>query len=55
MIEPGRKSCGRRVITSGPLVPQIDGRENDRDLPAARGKHEAKHGVKSHETKEGNV
>jgi formate dehydrogenase major subunit len=55
MIEPGRKSRGRRVITSGLLMPQIDTRADDRDLPQARVKREAKHDVKSHETKEGNA
>src|SRR5205807_4979291 len=42
MIEPGRKSRGRRVITSGLLVPQIDTRDDDRDLPQVRGKRRAR-------------
>ena len=54
MIEAGRRSRERRVATSGPLVPQIDGRDDLRDLPVAQGKHESKHGYKSQETKEGN-
>jgi formate dehydrogenase major subunit len=54
MIEAGRRSRERRVATSGPLVRQIDGRHDLRDLPVAQGKHESKHGYKSQETKEGN-
>ncbi len=55
MIEPGRKSKGRRHITSGRLVKKLPSHEADRDLPAARHKPEAKHGYKAMETKEGNV
>jgi len=55
MIEPGRKSRARRLVTSGPLVPSIDERDDDRDLPPARGKHDTKHGFKAHETKEGHL
>jgi formate dehydrogenase major subunit len=54
MIEAGRKSRARRVVTSGPLVPSIDEQVDDRDLPPARGRHESKHGSKSAETTEGN-
>jgi formate dehydrogenase major subunit len=46
-IEPGRR--GRRLRP----IPQMDPRYEDRDLPAARRKPEAKHGAKSAETKEG--
>ncbi len=54
-IQPGRRSRGRRVVTSGALVPQISDEEDLRDLPPARGKHETKHGFKAEETKEGNI
>lgn len=54
-IEPGRRSRGRRRITSGPVRPEIDPRGWERDLPQARGKPEASHGFKAEETKEGNV
>jgi len=36
-IEAGRRSRGRRVVTSGPLVPRIPGPE-ERDLPVVRDK-----------------
>jgi formate dehydrogenase major subunit len=36
MIEPGRRSAGRRHVTTGPLSAQIDPRADDRDLPQAR-------------------
>jgi len=55
MIEPGRKSKGRRHVTSGRLVKKLPGREQDRDLPQARHKPETSHGFKAMETKEGNV
>ena len=55
MIEAGRKSTGRRHVTSGPIARQIDTREDDRDLARARGKPETKHGFKAAETKEGNT
>ena len=45
-IEPGRRSRGRRRITSGPVRPEIDPRGWERDLPQARGKPEASHGFK---------
>jgi formate dehydrogenase major subunit len=45
-IEAGRRSRGRRVVTSGPLVPGMeDGGE--RDLPAVGSKITGKHGITS--------
>lgn len=55
MIEPGRTGRERRYITSGPLVPQLPGKEDDRDLPQARRKPETGHGHKTEQTKEGHV
>jgi formate dehydrogenase major subunit len=55
MIEPGRKSKGRRQVTSGPVVKKLPSRAEERDLPPARHKPETKHGFKAMETKEGNV
>jgi formate dehydrogenase major subunit len=55
MIEAGRRSRERRVATSGPLVRQFDPEYSLRDLPVARRKPESQHGVKAHETKEGNI
>ena len=55
MIEAGRKSKGRRHLTSGRLVKKLPSREAERDLPQARHKPETKHGYKAFETKEGNV
>jgi formate dehydrogenase major subunit len=55
MIEPGRKSKGRRHVTSGRLVKKLPSEQDDRDLPEARHKPESKHGFKAMETKEGNV
>ena len=53
-IEPGRKSKGRRHITSRWFgwrnAPNMD----QRDLPVARHKPESKHGFKAMESKEGN-
>jgi formate dehydrogenase major subunit len=38
-IEAGRRSRGRRVVTSGPLVPRLaEGGGKERDLPVVRGK-----------------
>jgi len=54
-IQPGRRSKARRYITSGSIVPDLPGRENDRDLPVARHKPEAGHGVKAPHIKEGHV
>ena len=49
MLVAGRKSRGRPLIAAR----QMDLKAGDRDLPAARRKPET-HGVKAHETKEGN-
>ena len=54
-IEAGRRSKGRRHVTSGPLVRQIDPLDWQRDLPPARNKPQAAHGIKAAEIKEGNV
>jgi formate dehydrogenase major subunit len=53
-IEHGRRSQGRRHITSGPLVNPLPAREADRDLPPARHRPENLHGHKTSESKEGN-
>jgi formate dehydrogenase major subunit len=37
-IEAGRRSRGRRVVTSGPLAPRLAGDGKERDLPAVREK-----------------
>ena len=55
VIEPGRKSKGRRHITSGRIVKKAPSQQDKRDLPAARNRHKGKHGFKAIETKEGNV
>jgi len=52
-IEPGRHGKNRRYITSGPLVPELPDREEDRDLPAARHRPETGHHDKTDHTKEG--
>jgi formate dehydrogenase major subunit len=54
IIEPGRRSRKRRVVTSGPLTQQLDPMFALRDLPPARGKPESAHGFKAEESKEGN-
>jgi formate dehydrogenase major subunit len=54
-IEPGRTSKHRRYVTSGRLVKKLPSREEERDLPIARYKPEAKHGFKAMESKEGNI
>jgi formate dehydrogenase major subunit len=51
-IAPGRRSRGRRIVTSGPLAPESGGPE--RDLPAARGPG-ASHGAKEAESQEGDA
>jgi formate dehydrogenase major subunit len=43
-IEAGRRSRGRRVVTSGPLVPRIP-EARERDLPAVQHKPTGTHGV----------
>jgi len=55
MIEPGRRSRERRYITSGPLVPELPGKEEERDLPRARNKPETAHGHKTEQVKEGHT
>ncbi len=55
MIERGRRSRERRYITSGPLVPELPGKEEDRDVPRARHKPETAHGHKTEQTKEGHI
>ncbi len=54
-VEPGRRGRERRYATSGPLVPQLPSRENERDLPQARHKPETGHGHKTEQTKEGHT
>jgi len=53
IIEPGRRSENRRYITSGPLVPELQNREQDRDLPQARHRPGTGHHDKTDHTKEG--
>jgi formate dehydrogenase major subunit len=55
MIEPGRHGKERRHATSGPLVPELPSRQEDRDLPPARGKPESSHGYKTEQVKEGHT
>ncbi len=55
MIEPGRCGTERRYLTSGPLVPALPGREDDRDLPQARPEPETAHGHKTGQVKEGHT
>jgi formate dehydrogenase major subunit len=55
MIEPGRKSKGRRHITSGWFGWRNAPQMAKRDLPQARHKPETRHGFKAMESKEGNV
>ncbi len=52
-IVAGRKSKGRRIVTSGELVARIEEDETERDLPYARGSADASHGHKSGESTEG--
>jgi formate dehydrogenase major subunit len=54
-MEPGRRSEGRRQITSGRIVPEAPSREQDRDLPPARHRAETGHGYKTQQVKEGHV
>lgn len=55
MIEAGRRSRHRTVVTSGPLVPAMDPQAWQRDLPAARHKPGSEHGFKAEESKESNA
>jgi formate dehydrogenase major subunit len=52
-IAPGRRSKGRRVVTSGPVTEEIDFGDVHRDLPRARNRPEGAHGVKAGEAQEG--
>ena len=54
-IEAGRKGRERRRATSGPLMPDLPGREEDRDLPQARRRPESGHGYKAEQVKEGHI
>jgi formate dehydrogenase major subunit len=54
-IEPGRKSEERRRATSGPLVPELPARGEDRDLLEARRRPETGHGYEAEQVKEGNT
>ena len=51
-IEAGRRSRGRRVVTSGPLVPRLPGDGRDRDLPVVRAKPTGAHGVSASRTQQ---
>jgi formate dehydrogenase major subunit len=44
-IEAGRRSRGRRVVTSGPLSPRLESGGASRDLPAVGEKPVGQHGV----------
>ena len=52
-IVAGRRSRGRRVVTSGDLVTQVEEDVTERDLPGARDSAHASHGHKSGESTEG--
>ena len=52
-IEPGRRGRWRRRATSGPLTPDLPGKEFLRDTPPARHRPETGHGHKTDHTKEG--
>ena len=54
MIEPGRRSQKRRIVTSGSIVTDLDPQFARRDLPVARSRPEAAHGFKAEESKESN-
>jgi formate dehydrogenase major subunit len=51
-IEAGRRSRGRRVVTSGPLVPRLGGGGEERDLPVVRRKPTGRHGVSASRTQQ---
>jgi formate dehydrogenase major subunit len=52
-IEAGRRSRGRRVVTSGPLVPRLrDGDGPQRDLAVVRSKPTGAHGVSASRTQQ---
>ncbi|MBA3349735.1 MAG: molybdopterin-dependent oxidoreductase, partial [Actinobacteria bacterium] len=52
-IVAGRRSRGRRVVTSGDLVTRLEEDATERDLPGARDPAHASHGHKSGESTEG--
>ena len=54
-IEPGRRSRERRYITSGPLVAELPGEEDLRDVAKARHKPENAHHHKAGQVKEGHT
>jgi formate dehydrogenase major subunit len=51
-IEAGRRSRGRRVVTSGPLVPRIGDAGETRDLAVAAHKPTGRHGISSSQTRQ---
>ncbi len=52
-IEPGRRSTGRRVVTSGPLVPGRDDDPDDlRDGPAVGRRQQGEHGLRAGQTQQ---
>jgi formate dehydrogenase major subunit len=55
MIEAGRRGRRRRYVTSGPLTPNVPGKEDLRDLPAVRHRRGSGHGFKVDHGKEGHV
>jgi len=52
-IEAGRRSRGRRVVTSGPLVPALRSGGPERDLPVVGHKPVGPHGISESRTQEG--
>lgn len=54
-IEAGRRGRERRYITSGPLVPELPGKSELRDLPQAQRRPETGHGHKAEQSKEGHI
>jgi formate dehydrogenase major subunit len=51
-IEAGRRSRGRRVVTSGPLVPGIGDGGETRDLKVAAHKPTGRHGISSSQARQ---
>jgi formate dehydrogenase major subunit len=51
-IEAGRRSRGRRVVTSGPLVPRLRGEGPQRDLPVSQSRPTGSHGVSASRTQQ---
>ena len=54
-ILPGRSAHNRRRVTSGPLVEELPGKEELRDLPPARHRPSTGHGHKLDHVKEGHI